>query len=114
MQAIDNIGGFYLSRLRSDAVIIIKEVVQGALSKKCVVQQPVGSSPPNPSDPPDPTHIVRGDHHSEKPTKGSRSVLLRTKTGRFHRVSCHGITLVTRMDTFFSIFYCMISCCLYN
>ncbi len=36
MQAIDNIGGFYLSRLRSDAVIIIKEIVQGALSKKCV------------------------------------------------------------------------------
>ena len=27
-----------------------------------LVQQPVGSSPPNPSDPPDPTYIVRGGH----------------------------------------------------
>ena len=34
LQHIENIGGFYLSRLRSDAEIIIKEIIQGGLSKK--------------------------------------------------------------------------------
>jgi hypothetical protein len=34
LQSIENIGGFYLSRLRSDAAIIIREIVQGKFSKK--------------------------------------------------------------------------------
>ncbi len=34
LQQLENIGSFYLSRLRSDAEIIIREIIQGGLSKK--------------------------------------------------------------------------------
>jgi len=36
LQEIENAGSFYLSRLRSDAEIIIKEIVQGRLCKKFI------------------------------------------------------------------------------
>ena len=36
LQDIENAGGFYLSRLRNDAEIIIKEIVQGGLCKKFI------------------------------------------------------------------------------